>query len=128
MFQSITASAKRKPDEPCEGCGKRAPIRRLIGSGGAVIFKGNGFYETDYRSENYKKGAKADKDSQSGSTDKSGSSDKSTNADSSGKKKDSSTGKTDSSSGKSDSSSGKSDSSATKSTSSDKPANKTTDS
>ncbi|MEZ6084158.1 MAG: FmdB family zinc ribbon protein [Phycisphaerae bacterium] len=57
MFQSITARAKRKPDEPCEGCGKRAPIRRLIGAGGAVIFKGDGFYETDYRSESYKKAA-----------------------------------------------------------------------
>lgn len=75
MFQSITARAKRKPDDPCEGCGERAPIRRLIGSGGAVIFKGDGFYETDYRSESYKKAAKADKEGQSGSSDKSTKSD-----------------------------------------------------
>ena len=71
MFQSITARAKRKPEEPCEGCGKMAPIQRLIGSGSAVIFKGDGFYETDYRSESYKKAAKADKDQQSGTSDKS---------------------------------------------------------
>ncbi len=71
MFQSITARAKRKPDEPCAGCRKRAPIRRLIGAGGAVIFKGDGFYETDYRSESYKKAAKADKEGQSGTGDKS---------------------------------------------------------
>ncbi len=66
MLQSITAKPKRKPDEPCAGCGERAPIRRLIGSGGAVLFKGSGFYETDYRSDSYKKAAKAEKDKQSG--------------------------------------------------------------
>ena len=54
---------KKKPDEPCGGCGERAPIRRLVGTGGAVIFKGSGFYETDYRSESYKKGAEAEKKS-----------------------------------------------------------------
>lgn len=63
MFQSITAKAKRKPDEPCAKCGKKAPIRRLISRGGAVIFKGSGFYETDYRSESYKQAAKAESDS-----------------------------------------------------------------
>ena len=52
---------KRKPDDPCGGCGKRAPIRRLLGAGGAVLFKGTGFYETDYRSESYKKAAEAEK-------------------------------------------------------------------
>ena len=65
MLQSITARPKRKPDEPCAGCGERAPIKRLIGAGGAVIFKGSGFYETDYRSESYKKAAKAEKESAS---------------------------------------------------------------
>ncbi len=115
MFQSITARAKRKPDEPCEGCGERAPIRRLIGAGGAVIFKGDGFYETDYRSESYKKAAKADKDSQSGSTGKADSSDKSKTSDGSVAKKDSSADT-------------KAASSTTKSASSDKPAKKSSDS
>ena len=52
-FQSITAKPLRK----CPQCGKRR-LKRLIGSGSAVIFKGAGFYETDYRSENYKSGEK----------------------------------------------------------------------
>lgn len=62
MLQSITAPPKKRPDEPCAGCGERAPIRRLISGGGAVLFKGRGFYETDYRSESYKQAAKADKE------------------------------------------------------------------
>jgi predicted nucleic acid-binding Zn ribbon protein len=33
----------------------------LIGTGGAIMFKGSGFYQTDYRSESYKKAAAADK-------------------------------------------------------------------
>jgi putative FmdB family regulatory protein len=52
-FQSITAKPLRK----CPQCGKRR-LKRLIGSGSAVLFKGAGFYETDYRSENYKSGEK----------------------------------------------------------------------
>lgn len=56
LFQSITEKPKRK----CPACG-RMKLRRLIGSGGAVIFKGSGFYQTDYRSESYKSAAKADK-------------------------------------------------------------------
>lgn len=58
IFQSITASPLRKAD--CETCGERTKVRRLIGTGGAVIFKGSGFYQTDYRSESYKKAAKAE--------------------------------------------------------------------
>jgi putative FmdB family regulatory protein len=49
-------------DEPlkkCPKCGKKK-LRRLFGSGAAIIFKGSGFYETDYRSDSYKKGAEAD--------------------------------------------------------------------
>ena len=61
MVQRMSARPKTKPDEPCPGCGKMAPIQRLIGTGGAVIFKGSGFYETDYRSENYKKAARAER-------------------------------------------------------------------
>lgn len=52
-FQSIMAKPLRK----CPQCGRRG-LKRLIGSGAAVIFKGAGFYETDYRSENYKSGEK----------------------------------------------------------------------
>jgi len=55
-FQSITAPAIRK----CPSCGKLA-IRRLIGTGAGVIFKGSGFYQTDYRSESYRKAAASDK-------------------------------------------------------------------
>jgi len=50
QFQSITA----KPLKKCPECG-RMSLKRLIGSGAGVIFKGSGFYQTDYRTENYKK-------------------------------------------------------------------------
>ena len=60
-FQSITAAAISK----CPACGKRR-VKRLIGRGAGLIFKGNGFYETDYRSESYKKAAQAEKESSSG--------------------------------------------------------------
>jgi predicted nucleic acid-binding Zn ribbon protein len=43
----------------CPKC-KKKKLRRLIGTGGAIVFKGSGFYKTDYRSESYKKGAAAD--------------------------------------------------------------------
>lgn len=58
VFQSIKAQPLRKAD--CETCGEKRKVRRLIGTGGAVIFKGSGFYQTDYRSESYKKAAKAE--------------------------------------------------------------------
>ena len=44
------------PDAECGG-----KVTRLLGTGAGLIFKGSGFYETDYRSDSYKKGA--DKDS-----------------------------------------------------------------
>jgi len=50
QFQSITA----KPLKKCPECG-RMSLKRLIGSGAGVIFKGSGFYQTDYRSETYRK-------------------------------------------------------------------------
>lgn len=56
LFQSMKDSPKRK----CPECGKNA-LERLIGLGGGIIFKGGGFYETDYRSDSYKKSAEADK-------------------------------------------------------------------
>jgi len=71
-FQSMTAKVLKK----CPECGK-LKLRRLIGTGAGVIFKGGGFYETDYRSDSYTKDAKADKpaenktDSTSNETNKS---------------------------------------------------------
>ena len=56
LFQSMTAPVKRK----CPHCGE-PKLKRLIGAGAGVIFKGSGFHETDYRSESYKKGAEAEK-------------------------------------------------------------------
>jgi len=55
LFQSMTDSVKKT----CPECGKKK-LRRLIGAGAALVFKGSGFYKTDYRSESYKKGAAAD--------------------------------------------------------------------
>ena len=55
LFQSMTDEVKKT----CPKC-KKKKLRRLIGSGGAIVFKGSGFYKTDYRSESYKKGAAAD--------------------------------------------------------------------
>jgi putative FmdB family regulatory protein len=65
-FQSISAPVKRK----CPACGE-LKLKRLIGAGAAVMFKGSGFYQTDYRSESYKKRAAEEKSSSSGTkTDK----------------------------------------------------------
>lgn len=57
-FQSIKAG----PLRVCPKCGK-SRLKRLIGAGAGVIFKGSGFYHTDYRSESYKKAEKKEKDS-----------------------------------------------------------------
>ncbi|MDP1797868.1 MAG: zinc ribbon domain-containing protein [Planctomycetaceae bacterium] len=65
-FQSIKAPATQK----CPTCGKKK-ARRLISAGGGFLFKGTGFYITDYRSEGYKKSASADKTSTSGGETKS---------------------------------------------------------
>jgi putative FmdB family regulatory protein len=54
-MQSMTAKSLRK----CPKCGKSA-LRRLIGTGAGLIFKGSGFYATDYRSESYKQGVKSE--------------------------------------------------------------------
>ena len=67
-FQGITAP----PIEDCPECGGK--VKRLIGAGAGLIFKGSGFYTTDYRSDGYKESAKKDKKE---SSDKSASSDKS---------------------------------------------------
>ena len=56
QLQSITAKSLRK----CPQCGK-LKLRRLIGSGAGIIFKGSGFYETDYRSDSYNKARESEK-------------------------------------------------------------------
>ena len=56
QFQPITA----KPVRKCPRCGK-PKVRRLIGTGAGIIFKGSGFYQTDYRSASYKQAAEKDK-------------------------------------------------------------------
>ena len=55
LFQNINDPVKKK----CPECGKNQ-LKRLFGTGAAIMFKGSGFYQTDYRSEGYKKAAKAD--------------------------------------------------------------------
>ena len=64
LFQSIKAShLKTCPKDACRqkkwGKGK---VKRLLGTGAGIIFKGGGFYETDYRSDSYKAGEKKAKD------------------------------------------------------------------
>ncbi len=61
QFQTITA----KPIRKCPRCGREA-VKRLIGVGAGIIFKGSGFYETDYRSESYKKAAEKENKSTNG--------------------------------------------------------------
>ena len=60
-FQSMSAGHLKK----CPECGK-SKLVRLIGTGAGVIFKGGGFYETDYRGDGYQKAA----DKESGKSDK----------------------------------------------------------
>jgi putative FmdB family regulatory protein len=54
----------------CPSC-HQSTLRRLFGSGAAVIFKGSGFYQTDYRSSSYEKGAKADQEASKPASEKS---------------------------------------------------------
>src|SRR5262245_40826342 len=57
-FQSFQDAPLKK----CPKCGK-PKLRRVFGAGAAIIFKGSGFYQTDYRSDSYKSAAKADAES-----------------------------------------------------------------
>lgn len=57
VFHSISA----EPPKRCPKC--RAKVRRRIGTGGGLLFKGSGFYITDYRSDNYKKASKSEQSS-----------------------------------------------------------------
>jgi len=65
-YQSIKAA----PTKTCPECGKKK-ARRLISAGGGFLFKGSGFYITDYRSDSYKKSAAADTKPSSGGESKS---------------------------------------------------------
>lgn len=64
IFQSITESPKRK----CPEC-KKLKLHRKIGAGAGILFKGSGFYQTDYRSESYKQGESAAKSAKDSSAD-----------------------------------------------------------
>ena len=64
LFQAITA----KPIKKCPTCG-RAKARRLIGTGAGIIFKGSGFYCTDYRSKNYQSAAKKEQPAAAGESE-----------------------------------------------------------
>jgi len=68
VFQSMKDDAL----EECEKCHGR--LKRLIGTGAGIIFKGSGFYATDYRSDSYKSGAKQDKPAPSSSKESASSS------------------------------------------------------
>ena len=68
QFEPITA----QPQKKCPKC-KKQKLRRLFGAGAGLVFKGSGFYQTDYRSEGYKKAAAADKPADSGASSDSGS-------------------------------------------------------
>jgi putative FmdB family regulatory protein len=63
-FQSITAEPLKK----CPKC-RKLKLRRIFGTGAAVLFKGSGFYQTDYRSESYKAAAKAEQEPAKSGTD-----------------------------------------------------------
>jgi putative FmdB family regulatory protein len=63
LFQRIS----EEPVKTCPECG--APAERLLSSGAGLIFKGSGFYVTDYRSDTYKKAAQADSGAKSGDSD-----------------------------------------------------------
>ena len=56
-FQSMTD----RPLKKCPECGKRK-LERIIGAGAGIIFKGSGFYQTDYRSKDYKEKAEKEKE------------------------------------------------------------------
>lgn len=69
LFQSIKEPPRKKlrvaDPKPCK-C--NAPVSRRISTGGGLIFKGSGFYLTDYRSESYKEKAKAESSAAEGKT------------------------------------------------------------
>lgn len=74
-FQSFSDPVLKK----CPKCGK-LKLRRLLGTGAAILFKGSGFYQTDYRSDSYKQAAKKDETAPAAATPSSSSSEGSTTA------------------------------------------------
>ncbi len=98
IFQGINDPVKKK----CPECGKNK-LKRQFGTGAAIVFKGSGFYQTDYRSEGYKKAADADKKASSESSSSDSSDSKSTG---SSAKSESKTASTDSGSNSNKKSSG----------------------
>ena len=79
VFQSMNDERLTDcPEEDCDGS-----VKRKIGTGAGIIFKGSGFYETDYRSDSYKAGAKKDSDGGSSGKSDSKSDSKSSGGDSS---------------------------------------------
>jgi putative FmdB family regulatory protein len=85
LFQSMSDKSERK----CPKC-KKLKLRRLFGTGAAVMFKGSGFYTTDYRSDAYKKAASADSGNGENKSSKSSDGASSTGASPSGKSESSS--------------------------------------
>jgi putative FmdB family regulatory protein len=69
-FHSISGPAPKR----CPEC--RCKVKRMISGGAGLLFKGSGFYTTDYRSDGYKKASKADQgggaEAKAGGTDKGG--------------------------------------------------------
>jgi putative FmdB family regulatory protein len=80
LFQGINDPVEKQ----CPEC-KKKKLRRLFGTGAAVVFKGSGFYQTDYRSDSYKSGAKAEKDANKPAESKSDSKSKSSGSSSDAK-------------------------------------------
>jgi putative FmdB family regulatory protein len=66
-FQSMS----EEPLKKCPKCGKKK-LRRVYGPGAAILFKGSGFYQTDYRSESYKSAARAEQEAAKPAADKNG--------------------------------------------------------
>ena len=97
LFQSITEPVKKK----CPKC-KKSKLRRLFGTGAAIMFKGSGFYITDYRSEGYKKRASEDKPASSNGSAESKSSGEAKSENKTGKSEPASTSKPKSKSTKSE--------------------------
>ena len=66
-FQSMS----EEPLKKCPECGRKK-LRRVYGAGAAILFKGSGFYQTDYRSESYKSAAKKESEQSGGTNGKAG--------------------------------------------------------
>jgi putative FmdB family regulatory protein len=71
VFQSMLDEPMKSMN--CPLCQKRRRVERVIGAGAGIIFKGSGFYETDYRSKEYREKAKKESESISPASKNSGS-------------------------------------------------------